>query len=580
MESETKVCQNCKHEFTIEPEDFDFYEKMKVPAPTFCPECRLTKRLAWRNERTLFKRKCDLCQKDKIVMFPQNSFFKVYCYECWWSDNWDAAVYARDYDFSKPFFSQFNELFRAVPRMGIIQQHVNVNSDYTNRASDNKNCYLIFAAADNENCSYGTSFWGAKESMDCYNLHSSELCYECIDVYSSNRLKYSQECVSCSNSAFLINCRNCDSCLGCVNLRNKSYCLFNEQYSKEEYKEKIKDFDLGNTETIGVLRNKLSLIVSQKIVPALVSRHSVKSSGNWLEECKNVSSGFNCKKVEDGKNLFGIMEAKDVMDYTYWGKSSELIYECSSIGYQCSSVYFSNECWDGLTGAEYCVNCHLSSNLFGCVGLRNKHYCIFNKQFTKEEYEKFVSKIKEQMKSMPFKGERGINYSYGDTFPLEFMPFPYNQTIAQEFFSKTKDQAGSLGYAWGEDKQRQYEITLHSDKIPQSIDKADEVITKEIIECNHRGSCGDNCTVAFKITPEEFQFYKKMRIPIPSLCHNCRHFERVKQRNPLKLWHRQCMCDKKHSHHTGKCTNEFETSYAPDRPEIVYCESCYNAEVA
>ena len=27
------------------------------------------------------------------------------------------------------------------------------------------------------------------------------------------------------------------------------------------------------------------------------------------------------------------------------------------------------------------------------------------------------------------------------------------------------------------------------------------------------------------------------------------------------------------------CKKEFETSYAPDRPEIVYCESCYNKEV-
>jgi len=569
MNNETKVCQNCKKNFTIEPDDFEFYEKIKVPAPTFCPECRLVKRLAWRNERALFKRKCDLCQKDKIVMFPQNSPFKVFCYSCWWSEGWDAGVYARDYDFSKPFFFQFNELLRAVPRMGIIQQHENVNSDYTNRVSDNKNCYLIFAGADNENCSYGTSYWGSKDSLDCYNIHSCELCYECIDVYSSNRVKYSQECISCSNSAFLFNCRNCDSCIGCVNLRNKNYCIFNEQYSKEEYKEKIKKFDLGNAETIKSLKERLATLTKKSIVPAIVSRHTIDSTGNWLEECKNVSSGFNCEKVKDGKNLFGIMEAEGVMDYTYWGKASELIYECSSIGYQCSSVYFSNECWDQLIRAEYCVNCHSSSDLFGCVGLRKKQYCIFNKQYAKEEYEEFVSKIKEQMKAIPFKGERGITYSYGDTFPLEFMPFPYNQTIAQEFFFKTKAEAVSLGYSWEEDKQRQYSITMPFDKIPNSIDNVSEEITKEVIECAHKGDCGDGCTVAFKITADELKFYKNMKIPIPKLCHNCRHFERVKMRNPIKLWKRNC----------AKCGNKIQTSYASDRPETVYCETCYNAEV-
>ena len=31
MNSETKTCQNCKQSFIIEPEDFEFYEKMKVP---------------------------------------------------------------------------------------------------------------------------------------------------------------------------------------------------------------------------------------------------------------------------------------------------------------------------------------------------------------------------------------------------------------------------------------------------------------------------------------------------------------------------------------------------------------------
>ena len=36
MMDETRVCQNCKKDFVIEPDDFLFYEKMKVPAPTFC----------------------------------------------------------------------------------------------------------------------------------------------------------------------------------------------------------------------------------------------------------------------------------------------------------------------------------------------------------------------------------------------------------------------------------------------------------------------------------------------------------------------------------------------------------------
>ena len=70
---------------------------------------------------------------------------------------------------------------------------------------------------------------------------------------------------------------------------------------------------------------------------------------------------------------------------------------------------------------------------------------------------------------------------------------------------------------------------------------------------------------------DEFKFYKRMNLPLPRLCPNCRHYERLKQRNPLRLWHRKCMKE--------GCQNEFETSYAPDRPEIIYCERCYQQEV-
>ncbi len=36
---------------------------------------------------------------------------------------------------------------------------------------------------------------------------------------------------------------------------------------------------------------------------------------------------------------------------------------------------------------------------------------------------------------------------------------------------------------------------------------------------------------------------------------------------------------KHHLHGEKHCPNEFETSYAPDRPEIIYCEKCYQQEV-
>ena len=110
MRQETRNCQNCKKEFSIEPEDFLFYQKIKVPPPTFCPDCRLQRRMAHYNTFMLYKRPCDLCKKEVVSRYSADKRYKVYCPNCWWGDGWDSLAYGRDYDFSRSFFEQFSEL--------------------------------------------------------------------------------------------------------------------------------------------------------------------------------------------------------------------------------------------------------------------------------------------------------------------------------------------------------------------------------------------------------------------------------------------------------------------------------------
>src|SRR3989338_727468 len=117
--TERRDCQNCRAEFTIAPEDFTFYQKIDVPPPTFCPACRLARRLAWRNDRSLFARACDLCQQQIIALYPARTPFPVYCNSCWYSDAWDPLQFGRDYDVSQPFFTQFKQLQKVVPRLAL-----------------------------------------------------------------------------------------------------------------------------------------------------------------------------------------------------------------------------------------------------------------------------------------------------------------------------------------------------------------------------------------------------------------------------------------------------------------------------
>ena len=83
----------------------------------------------------------------------------------------------------------------------------------------------------------------------------------------------------------------------------------------------------------------------------------------------------------------------------------------------------------------YC--CQNVSNLFGCVGLRNKEYCILNKQYTKEEYEKLVAKIIQQMQKT---GE------WGQFFHPALSPFGYNETVAEEYYPSTAEQVRKQGF--------------------------------------------------------------------------------------------------------------------------------------
>jgi hypothetical protein len=280
------------------------------------------------------------------------------------------------------------------------------------------------------------------------------------------------------------------------------------------------------------------------------------------------------------------------MDLTGAGGPAEILYEGVNVGYQDTNILFCLNSYLGCIELQYDKQCSSSQYLFACIGLRNKSYCILNRQYTKEEYESLVPKIIKHMNDMPYIDKKGRIYKYGEFFPPELSPFSYNETIAQEYFPLIKEQAIAQGYSWKDPEPRNYQITLKTEDIPDHIKDIPDSILNDVIQCAHQlggstSKCNEQCTEAYRIIPQELDFLRKQNLPIPRLCPNCRHYQRIKQRNPLKLWHRKCMCGAQtiyqntteHIHKDQPCPNEFETTYAPERPEIVYCEQCYLKEV-
>ena len=555
MKVETKICKKCKKDFVLEQNDFSFYEKMKVPVPDICPDCRFKMRALWRNENILYSgRKCDFCNKSVITMYNPKSPYKIYCYKCFYSDKWNPKDYAMNYDKTKTFFEQMKEFLVKVPKINLGISYgdgENINSEYTNMASGCKNCYLVFNTSPAEEVLYSRGVKKGMDSSDIYFGVEFELCYDSVNVQESANISWGQNIVGCVDSSFILNGSGLTNCMACVNLRNKSNCYFNEQLSPVEYQNKIKDIK-GSYKKTEEYKNKF--IEFSRTLPRRANNNlkTVNSTGDYLFECKNVLTSFEVAKGEDSRYIFSSKIIKDSLGTTGYGTKSELLLEVVATGY-CSNVIGSYwaEHSQNILYSFYIANCH---DCIGCDAIRHAQYSIFNKEYEKEEYEKLKEHIIKELT------ELGI---HGLMMPANIAPFSYNESIAQDNMPMTKEETLAMGFRWEDDIQMtKGRETIGLEQIPDHIKDVKDEITKEILSCI-------KCERNYKITEQELRFYRKMVLPIPRECFYCRHQDRISRRGPFNFFIRKC------SH----CGDDTHTNLTEKIAPILYCEKCYQQEV-
>ena len=554
MQNEIRNCQNCRNEFTIEPDDFAFYEKMGVPPPGICPGCRFKRRNVFRNERTLYNRKCDLCGTSIVSMYHPKSPYTVYCVPCWDSDKWDPYSYAQEYRRDRSFFEQLGELFRRVPKKALYVTSTAgpiINSDYINTAGGAKNCYLIFNSGLNEDSMYSRGLRSCKDTVDAYFGVKLESCYETVNVQQSSRVMFGQNVVGGLNSIFMRDSSGCTDCFGCVNLRHKTHHFFNESLSKEEYERRVGEI-MGSYAKMEEYRKKFeefSLRFPRR------ENNNLKSSGctgDYIFESKNVTNSFEVTNSEDCRECFSVSFAKDSEGLVGYGYHSELLLECAAVGY--ASRIIGCYATDNSQQIEYSFGISKSKNCIGCDGVKNADYSILNKRYDEKDYGAVRDLIVEELKK---KGE------YGLFFPPSLSPFAYNESTAHDNVPLTKGEALAEGFRWEEELQAtKGKETMKVEDIPDHIRDVSDGITKEIFACIE-------CSRNYKIIPAELAFYRKMILPVPRKCFGCRHMDRVTRRGPFTLYDRTC----------AKCTKAIRTNYPLEAPDIVYCEECYQKEV-
>ena len=114
------------------------------------------------------------------------------------------------------------------------------------------------------------------------------------------------------------------------------------------------------------------------------------------------------------------------------------------------------------------------------------------------------------------------------------------------------------GWTWFEESEPSEQYLGPETVVPDSIHDVPDDMVSKILYCEASGK-------PYKLIAQELELYKTLGIPIPRLCPNERHRRRMKQRNPLQLWDRECV----------QCGVGIRTSYDPKRSEIVCCDSCY-----
>ena len=548
-------CADCAKQFELFAGDVELLKMLRVPPPTLCPDCRNRRRLSFANYANIYKRKCDVPGHSEMMisLVAPVMPWVTYDHETYYSDSWDPLSFGINIKVEEPFFGQFLNLLKIVPQPGVRRGAESPNSDFSFYGKYMKDCYYVFGGRRSEDILYSSSIYDSQHIVDCYLLRSVDTAYETIgsnDCYHTFYTYFSHNCINCE---FIHNCRNCQDCFGCVNLRNKQFCWENVQLSKEEYKKRRAEVDLSDRNVQREHAQKFWALVKESPIEAVRVFQSENSSGNDLKHCKNCFGSFQLDESENVRYAsFVNINVKDSMDMSLGGKT-ELLYETQNVGSNSSNVKFSYAVKES-SNLEFSISCSNCHDCFGCIGLKNKSFCIFNKQYEPEEYFKLIDAWKTAMLA---KGE------YGEFFPMSFAPYPYNSSMAHIMFPLSEEEVKARGLFWHTDVGVDTSAikTISASELPQkSTDATSELYSVAII--------GERSGKPFRLTEREVTFYQRFKLPLPTDTPYQRILDRYKIMNDFKIHDDVCF----------KCGKKISSAYKTSDGWKPYCGSCYQQD--
>ena len=440
-----------------------------------------------------------------ISRYPSNNRMGSIVSKQEYESLWDQ-MNLMEIDSGMSFMEQLHSLRKIFKHPNIITFGNNETSDFSDVVFGAKNAYLSFTIWGNsENIIYSTICY-----INCRNIlnsvrvtDNSENVYYSKIVTNSYNIFYSRYIDNSSDIRFSSNLIWCKHCIWCDNLINQSYCINNKSMGKEIYEQ----------EKYKILNQKDNFnIFFASVNNKALNYESDNSSGVGILYSSNIKDWFYVKRATEWRNLIfidWINHANNYYDVFEAWVNSDDFYAVSNAGTNSNHLYCCTQI-ESSSNLYYSYHMEFCSFCLGCIGLKNKSYCILNKQYSKEERYEKVDEIFSQMEK---------DGTLGQFFPATMNPFYFNDTAAYLIDPTfTKEEVTAKGYLWRDeaikvDIPEWMEIVKTSelgnyewfDTEGNWTIKAD--ILKKVIQ-DEEGN-------VYRIIPMEYKFLVKHGLPLP-----------------------------------------------------------------
>lgn len=570
---EIKKCKICGDEFVIFEKDKKlldkispkiWWEKIDLLLPDECPKCRQIQRLIFRNENNLYKVKSSVSWKPLISVFSPDLWLNIYSFDEFYNSN----EFSKEIEIWSDLNENLKNLLHKLPQLHLQNWPIMENSEYNNLSWRLKNCYLCYDCWWIENALYCWFIWPwSHDIVDCFDWARLQNSYEVTWASDMNKSYYCNAVDNCFECYFCENASNLSYCIWCKDVNNKEYYIFNKSVSKEDFEQfKAKYFNWSYSWLQEFLKLYNDFRNNIESIPNSVNYNTENVVWEHMVSAKNIFWWWFTYRSEDSRYTYFCDDVTDCMDTDFCVNNMQLCYQCIT-SYNC---YNSISCLNlsDSKNCYYCISCSWCSDCFWCYWLTNQQYCIFNKQYTKEEYEQMVQEIIKNLVK---------EWKWGNFLDSSLSLFPYNDTCANNLYpiEKSKDISWKIStinkdWTWTvmilEDKfisraqldlwwekklnilfrTKDQEINVPTwiqsisiEEIPDKIDEIDDQILNKWIVCEETWRI-------FRVTKTELDFYKKHKIPFPRKHFWFRQIERARNRPSGRLFVVQCAgCGKK-----------------------------------